>query len=731
MRSSLITLASILTLTAACTSGGDDTFIPDVGFDTMAGDSGDAGDSTRPDPTVETCTAEGMGATIGNACSGDAECNDGCYCNGVEGCSAGSCVAGTDPCPDEVDCTADACLEELDRCFHDPQHEMCGDGDACNGLEFCDVVTGCRPASPLYCNDENACTVDSCDTAEGCSYALRDLDGDGFVDGRCGGEDCDDDPRFGTDIYPGATEDCRNRRDDDCNGLRDFTDPACVPTNDNCSSAEMLPGPGTYSGSTAGLIGDIATSCDPTGPDAVYRINLPMMQDLRLSLSGGGTGASIALRPWGSCAAGPDEKCSASTPPTILRRSLPAGDYAIIVKTNSGAPFDLIVMFEPPTPIPPVDQCNAGTEDVSAGGTFTGFFAEVDDDYTLSCHTGGTGWKDAAYKFTITSPKDVTIMASTSGAAWTPTTYVSLVTDCTDTTSTVQCIASSSAMLRSRGLPAGTYYVLLESSATDATMWSIDVTITDPLPRTSGDACSSAVDITSAMGTVDLATQELDVGTGCGGTSISYRDTFFYFDLASTRDVTLMTSAVGSFHYVSLNGTCGTVGSEIRCRSGSGTVSNTFRSLPAGRYYVTTSTTRSTGDITASITTGPPTPVPPNDRCSGAIEVGMGYSSVDTTIDFEDDLNGCVGGSRPDAFYQLTLTSMQRVLITADRLTGSSNLYLTLRNVCGAGANLSCDTGDPAVISTTLGPGTYYLMVEALSFASAGDYRLDVVILPP
>ena len=135
--------------------------------------------------------------------------------------------------------------------------------------------------------------------------------------------------------------------------------------------------------------------------------------------------------------------------------------------------------------------------------------------------------------------------------------------------------------------------------------------------------------------------------------------------------------------------------------------------------------------VTASITTGPPTPVPPNDRCAGAIEIGMGYLSVDTTIDFEDDLNGCVSGSRPDAFYKITLTTRRLVQITAERLTGSSNLYLTLRNVCGAGVNLECDTGDPAVILTTLDPGVYYLMVEALSFASAGDYRLVASTFPP
>lgn len=688
-----------------------------------------------PDPREETCTEAGRGATVGNTCVVAEDCDDGCFCNGQETCPVGVCMAAaTMACDDSVECTADACVEEIDTCEHDPRSEMCSDGDACNGAEYCDLRTGCENSSPLYCNDENSCTFDSCDSEVGCLYSLRDLDRDTYTDGRCGGDDCND---ASATVNVGAPEVCTNRIDDNCDGARDYADSTCSPTNEDCATAETITRAGTFSGSTRGLARTLELGCTTgTGPDAVFKLVLDTMKDVKITVSGAGSGSAVALRPFDMCATGPDEKCASSAAPVVLRRSLPAGEWAVIVKTAStaGVSFDLVVDLDEPTAVPLFDECASNTIDISAGGAFTGDFVEVDNDYALSCHPSTTTtFKDVAYRLVLDSPKDVVLSGRvTTTGGFSGTAYVSLLTDCSDATSTLQCIAATTAEVRQRPLAAGTYYVLLESSAVDSPSWTLNATITDPAPRNAGDACSSALDISSTMQTVAMSTIERDASPSCqSGTAA--KDAFFYFDLAETRDVTVRTTAP-STHAMSLSTTCGVTSSELRCRSGSSPQEQLWRSLPAGRYYIAVSSTATSGMISATVTTAAPTLPPANDRCDGAIEIGGpgGYFHRDTLTGFEDDYAGCTGSSYPDAFYKLTLTERRFVQISATRATGSSTLYMTLKTTCGgAGGSTgaTCDSGSPALITTTLDAGTYYLYVESTG-ASVGDFNLAAATFP-
>src|SRR6185369_11830275 len=111
------------------------------------------------------------------ACTSNAQCDDGKFCNGTEQCQAGSCVAGTPvACNDSVSCTQDACDETTKACTHQPNNAACSDGQACNGTEVCDINLGCQSGTPLDCNDGNACTADSCDPTLGCQHSTVSCD---------------------------------------------------------------------------------------------------------------------------------------------------------------------------------------------------------------------------------------------------------------------------------------------------------------------------------------------------------------------------------------------------------------------------------------------------------------------------------------------------------------------------------------------------------------------------
>jgi len=145
-------------------------------------------------------------------------CDDGNLCNGLESCNptTGQCESGTPlNCDDANLCTLDECIATLgcrhmplvgttcndrdlctvnDQCQADGRCEGtpidCSDGDACNGLETCDPLSGgCVAGVPVACDDQDVCNgVETCDPVTGkCvpGTALRCDDGNPCTDDLC------------------------------------------------------------------------------------------------------------------------------------------------------------------------------------------------------------------------------------------------------------------------------------------------------------------------------------------------------------------------------------------------------------------------------------------------------------------------------------------------------------------------------------------------------------------
>ena len=146
-------------------------------------------------------------------------CADNQYCNGEETCDGtGACQSGMPiDCADGLECTVDSCDEANDSCTNTPDNTNCDDGQYCNGVEVCDLSTGCVPGTPVNCSDGIDCTNDSCDeTNDRCEYTPDD-------------NNCPDDGLFcNGDEFCHPQNNCSSTGDPCLNGT------TCNETNGSC-----------------------------------------------------------------------------------------------------------------------------------------------------------------------------------------------------------------------------------------------------------------------------------------------------------------------------------------------------------------------------------------------------------------------------------------------------------------------------------------------------------------
>jgi cysteine-rich repeat protein len=88
------------------------------------------------------------------------DCNNGLWCDGLETCDDSKepaiCVSETPVnCDDSVSCTVDSCNESTDRCDNIPTDSLCDNGFWCDGVETCDATLGCLSGTPVDCSKLN------------------------------------------------------------------------------------------------------------------------------------------------------------------------------------------------------------------------------------------------------------------------------------------------------------------------------------------------------------------------------------------------------------------------------------------------------------------------------------------------------------------------------------------------------------------------------------------------
>jgi hypothetical protein len=94
-------------------------------------------------------------------------CHDLDECTENDTCSEGTCSGTTVNCDDDNPCTLDTC-DPATGCIHTKVQGPCNDDDPCTEYDTC--KNGICLGSPTYCNDHNPCTDDTCDPAAGCTY---------------------------------------------------------------------------------------------------------------------------------------------------------------------------------------------------------------------------------------------------------------------------------------------------------------------------------------------------------------------------------------------------------------------------------------------------------------------------------------------------------------------------------------------------------------------------------
>jgi hypothetical protein len=651
-------------------------------------------------------------------------------------------------CDDGVACTRDAC-DPLGYCEHGTDSVTCSDGVFCNGAEICDPVKGCLPNLPLRCDDGDLCTKDGCDEKQKrCVNAPRDFDGDGEVDWHCfGGTDCDD---FDVTRANGADEICSDGRDNDCDERVD--EARCeAPAHDRCEEALDVSAGGRFALALAGAGADYSLGCGMGGSrDVTFQFTLDEPRDVTLAANGvlpdgNDEIAVVALRT--ICDDVSTElECSSGFPGQVRVRALPAGTYFAIAASERSVQLLLDVRIDPATEMPSNLSCDTPL-DVSGGGHFAGDLIDVGDDEQIAC--GFLAAPDVVYTFTTSEEQDVEISAiSVTGERM----NFALRSACSDPLTTLRCVSDAPARARVHQVPAGTYFVVLESSPVREVDFNFDIAFVPPTPPPPGAGCTQPIDLAlgetidgTLSGREDLinvvcgcAPDQVELGQSCG---LFLPDVVYRLNVPETTDLGVHVSGgSSSVMTYDFRAVCEDDASQQACARGR-PLDARVRNVAPGEYFLVVEAQAQTS-FSLNVEALPltvPVDVADNDTCSTAAEIPEtgGLFRGDTLPLLNDFDAVCGGGARShDAAFKLVLSRPHHVVATLQGVfdtvlyryqdvegTGPLSCMPRFERICNDDAGPGNST---SLLDEELAAGTYYYIVDGFNQANDGRYVLEV-----
>lgn len=192
--------------------------------------------SSRDCSDTDACTADRC--IVGTGCVNDPitgcqHCPDGLdsECVSPYICKVGVCDMSSDPlgrctwinepCDDGNPCTTGTCNQFTGLCAFTPVSGSCSDGNACTLNDACNTTLMKCIGTAVVCNDNNICTDDYCDTADG---LCRELNNSATCD--------DSDPCTIDDTCANGT--CSVATDKNCEDGDPCTDNFCDPISGQC-----------------------------------------------------------------------------------------------------------------------------------------------------------------------------------------------------------------------------------------------------------------------------------------------------------------------------------------------------------------------------------------------------------------------------------------------------------------------------------------------------------------